>query len=145
MGTRISLGKGFTIGRSGLRWGHSIPGVPQGYASVGRSGTLLTGAHLRHWEPAQRHPVGGTTRCQGLLRSGTQCTNRATLGLTCRVHQDQGPPESAVTTRRRLTTGQWVLYLMVAALILAAFIKGYLDQEASCIPGATCANGGYVR
>jgi hypothetical protein len=54
MGTRISLGKGFTAGRSGLRYGHSVPGVPRGWISVGRSGTLLTGGPLRHWEPNHR-------------------------------------------------------------------------------------------
>jgi len=52
MGTRISLGKGFTFGASGLRYGRTIPGLRRGYVSVGRSGTLLTGAHLRHWQPA---------------------------------------------------------------------------------------------
>jgi len=52
MGTRISLGKGFTFGASGLRYGRTIPGLRRGYVSIGRSGTLLTGAHLRHWQPA---------------------------------------------------------------------------------------------
>lgn len=54
MGTRLSLGRGFTLGRSGLRYGHFIPGVRRGYISVGRSGTLLTGFHLRHWESGRR-------------------------------------------------------------------------------------------
>jgi hypothetical protein len=54
MGTRIRLGKGFTIGRSGLRYGRPIPGIPRSYISTGRSGTLLVGGHLRHWEPARR-------------------------------------------------------------------------------------------
>lgn len=57
MGTRLSLGKGFTVGRSGLRYGHSIPGVRRGYLSVGRSGTLITGFRLRHWEPGRRAAV----------------------------------------------------------------------------------------
>lgn len=53
MGTRFSLGHGFTIGRSGLRYGRSIPGLRRGYVSTGASGTLLTGAGVRHWEPAR--------------------------------------------------------------------------------------------
>ena len=61
MGTRISLGKGFTAGRSGLRYGHSVPGVPRGWISVGRSGTLLTGGPLRHWEPNRQGALIDTT------------------------------------------------------------------------------------
>src|SRR6202008_2946180 len=47
MGTRIRLGKGFTIGASGLRYGRPIPGIPRSYVSTGRSGTLLVGGRLR--------------------------------------------------------------------------------------------------
>ena len=54
MSTRFRLGKGFTIGRSGLRYGHSIPGIKGSYASVGKSGTLLAGFGVRHWEPGKR-------------------------------------------------------------------------------------------
>jgi hypothetical protein len=93
MGTRISLGKGFTIGRSGLRYGRSIPGVPRGYVSTGRSGTLITGAHLRHWEPNRRQGTPAATaaagRCGGTLASGGRCTNSATQGLVCRRHLAQ--------------------------------------------------------
>lgn len=104
MGTRIRLGKGFTIGASGLRWGHSVPGVPRSYFSTGRSGTLLVGGRLRHWEPNRRPTAtrGTAPRCQGLTRAGNQCANTASLvpvddprpprarhALTCAVHQGQ--------------------------------------------------------
>jgi hypothetical protein len=63
MGTRISLGKGWTVGRSGPRWGTNIPGVPKSYVSVGASGTLVTGYHVRHWQGAGR--TGGRKATQG--------------------------------------------------------------------------------
>lgn len=104
MGTRIRLGSGFTFGASGLRWGHSIPGLRRSYFSTGRSGTLLVGGRLRHWEPNRRPPAarGTAPRCQGVTAKGAQCTNTASMvpvddprplgargALTCVVHQSQ--------------------------------------------------------
>lgn len=57
MSTRFRLGKGFTYGRSGLRYGRSIPGVDKSYVSVGRSGTLLSGFGVRHWSPGRQRAV----------------------------------------------------------------------------------------
>lgn len=68
MSTRFSLGKGWTIGGSGLRWGRSIPGVPRGWISTGASGTLVTGWGVRHWHP----------RRKAVLRSGAASGGAAT-------------------------------------------------------------------
>jgi len=116
MGTRFSLGRGWTIGASGLRYGRSIPGVPRGYVSVGRSGTLLTGAHVRHWEPARRRRGQGPARpaagglgapCLGTAAStGTTCRNPAPHGaLTCAAHADQAPRIAAEL--RAALRGDW--------------------------------------
>lgn len=69
MSTRFSLGKGWTIGGSGLRWGRSIPGVPRGWVSTGASGTLLTGWGVRHW-----HPGAGRRVLRSGAGSGTTST-----------------------------------------------------------------------
>jgi len=119
MGTRISLGKGFTYGRSGLRWGHPVPGIKKSYVSVGRSGTLLAGFHLRHWEPGRRRaaavPTAGTDPDQGTDRLaarvaaviwGTVIVLVIAAGLAmssinagyARTHDSQGQPRAPRAT-----------------------------------------------
>lgn len=121
MGTRVRLGKGFTYGRSGLRWGHGIPGVPRGYASVGRSGTLITGGPLRHWEPARRTPVGAA-RCQGTTQTGNQCRNAATLGVTCRLHESQaGELTTAPAGTHRFQVRRYLPLILMVGLIVGFF------------------------
>ena len=62
MSTRFRLGKGFTVGRSGLRYGHSIPEVPHSYVSVGKSGTLIAAFRVRHWRGRRSAPSTGSDR-----------------------------------------------------------------------------------
>lgn len=65
MSTRFSLGRGWTIGASGLRYGRKIPGVPRGWVSTGSSGTLVTGAGVRHWSGSGRGRAGGGAPARG--------------------------------------------------------------------------------
>jgi hypothetical protein len=131
MGTRISLGKGFTVGRSGLRYGRSIPGVPRGYASVGASGTLITGGPLRHWEPAGRRRGGSTARCGGITQQGNQCANSATLGLVCRRHADQLKEVEAIITAGptpRPANGRTLFFFAVLAIAAVMGLSSAVDH-----------------
>ena len=134
MGTRISLGKGFTLGRSGLRYGHSIPGVPRGWVSTGASGTLIAGGPLRHWEPARQRGAGGGTnqRCWGFTRAGDQCANRATLGLTCRIHEGQAEEAGerreaflAANPQPAKRRAQWQGRHYLALILMVGLIWGF--------------------
>ena len=136
MGTRISLGRGFTYGASGLRYGRSIPGVPRGYASVGKSGTLITGGPLRHWEPSRRTP-SGAARCQGTTQAGDQCANSATLGTVCRRHEGQaGEALAADPDFGRTQWGAGAIFLLV---VMLALIIGFFSLMASATD-SYCAN-----